>query len=126
MFRESRYFQRRNADDVIKLIRGCRDGVITDETGLSECTMDCDSSNACDSSYHCDSCARAGGPDEDSDGCYWDPALDGECGYYWSSSDANLYDEEKCVRFNYGDVGGCSSVDEYQTLEYVRCVRSHP
>ena len=61
------------------LIRGCPDTM----TGGACRVTDACLGRSCTSSA-CSSCDYLGGPA--ADGCYWDPALDGFCTWYWSSS----------------------------------------
>jgi len=64
--------------ELISLIRGC----YTLECGLSD--PDC-VNNSC-YGPECWCCPELEGPDTDPAGCYWDPALAGDCVWYWSAS----------------------------------------
>ncbi len=103
-------------DDLISLLHGCQNGIETD-MNPSLCTMNpdnCSLTDTCGSVRNCGVC---------SDGCYWDPALDGSCSVYWSSSsyapDPNL---AWYVYFSYGEVVNLDKEDS----GYVRCIRHSP
>ncbi len=101
------------ADELISLLRGCQNGIEAD-MGPSLCTMNpdnCSLADTCGSVSNCDVC---------SDGCYWNPALNGSCSVYWSSSSyAPDPDLAWYVYFSYGDVVNLDKEDS----GYVRCIR---
>jgi hypothetical protein len=84
--------------ELISLIRGCVSGVPTVDSSPSSCGVtdpEC-LSPTCVAGPDCDWCTDHLGPDGNSGGCYWDPALSGICdAYYWSISeyatDANYH-----------------------------------
>ncbi len=65
------------------LVRGCP---ATEDSGACGVTDAC-LVDAC--SHDCDGCSDWGGPG--ASGCYWDPALEGVCSLYWSSSSHELF-----------------------------------
>jgi hypothetical protein len=95
--------------ELISLLRGCVSGTTTGDLSRSQCGViepGCLDYDECWDA-RCGYCEYEGGSDDESDGCYWDPALAGICGDYWSSSsgaDNWLYGWD--VRFGYGYVGG--------------------
>jgi hypothetical protein len=73
--------------ELISLIRGCEDGTATGDLSVSKCKVsdpDC-LGDTCDDTG-CGKCASMSGPDDEPDGCYWEPDLEGHCRQYWSSS----------------------------------------
>jgi hypothetical protein len=118
-----------NIDELISLLRWCQDGTNGVDLGPSLCTMTpagCVATDTCSDVDMCRSCIDGGGL---ALGCYWDPALAGDCGAYRSSSavDSNT---SWLVFFDVGNVGFLvvatdAGVGDPDTA-YVRCVRSGP
>jgi hypothetical protein len=110
--------------ELISLLRGCVGGTATGDLSTSDCGVsdpDCLEDACCDGA--CDSCDALGGPDDDPAGCYWDPALAGNCWGYWSSSSyATNVSYAWGVSFN----GGYVDFDDKSLAGYARCVRSGP
>lgn len=95
------------------LIRGC---TATQTGGSCGVTDLCLSYNSCRGSS-CGGCASKAGP---ANGCYWPDAMEGYCGWYWSSSPvADRIDEAFYVGFGYGYVRD----DHTRSENHVRCVR---
>ncbi len=96
------------------LIRGCpatEDGGacgVTDSCLDDPCLIDC---GGC----------SGGGPGVG--GCFWDPALEGTCDCYWSSSSHAAYPSYAWFVYVYGAVVGLYDKGDYH---YVRCVRPGP
>ncbi len=111
-------------DELITLIRGCQNRAITDDLSPSLCTMtpeNCSQTDTCDGFSNCGTCSSLWGPG--SGGCYWDPALSGACGWYWSSpSYAPNSGAAWRVNFNSGYVDDSGK----GFSGYVRCVRPGP
>jgi len=111
--------------ELISLVRGCVDGVTTDERDKSLCGLtdpDCLSETCADySPSSCGGCAGMGLSDDGPLDCYWDPVLQGSCAVYWSSSP---YDGLNAwfVDFDYGG----ASVSGKDMAIGARCVRSGP
>ncbi len=97
------------------LVRGCP---ATEDGGLCGVTDAC-LDDTCD--HDCGGCSGSGGPGEG--GCYWDPALEGTCDRYWSSSSHAAYP-------SYAWFLGFGVADIYYDHEdselVVRCVRLGP
>ena len=97
------------------LIRGCP-GTVTG--GACEVTDSCLSYSLCWDEGACYSCSGGDGP---ADGCYWPDSIIGTCGWYWSSSPVEDFDDFAWhVDFNNGRVNRYD-VDYYHLR--VRCVR---
>ena len=97
------------------LIRGCPD---TEDGGA------CGVTDACleESCWHdCEGCDGGGGPG--AEGCYWDPALEGGCEWYWSSS--SYAGSPSCAWAVYFTSGYVPS-DDKANVYAARCVRSGP
>ncbi len=94
-------------------IRGCPE---TEESGLCGVTDACLGS-AC---YHdCTGCTTFSGPG--SGGCFWDPAVEGTCGWFWSSSSrASVPTYAWHVLFSDASVDASSKPNTY----YARCVHT--
>jgi len=74
-------------DELISLLRGCKDGIETGDLSLSSCTMqpfDCAQSDSCTYVISCELCENNQGPG--SAGCYCNAELSGSCLVYWSST----------------------------------------
>lgn len=98
------------------LIRGCPD---TMTGGACRVTDSC-LGRTCTSAA-CSSCDYLGGPA--ADGCYWDPALEGFCTWYWSSSSyAGASSYAWAVDFVDGSVFSVNKTNRRS----VRCVRAEP
>jgi hypothetical protein len=109
--------------ELISLLRGCVNGVSTGDLSTSECGVsdpDCLGDACCDAA--CNYCDELAGPDDDPDGCYWVPELEGPCTLYWSSSYTNYVSYAWFVFFNAGMV---YSFDKSYTY-CARCVRGGP
>lgn len=96
------------------LIRGCSDTVTGGACGVTD---SCLSYSSCWSEGTCQSCSSGEGP---TTGCYWPDEMQGNCGWYWSSSAIEDHTGFAfAVNFNSGDVlsgfGGSSN--------RVRCVQ---
>ena len=98
-------------------IRGCPGTVTGGACGVTDSCLD----SSCWSSAACNRCSWLGGPD--SDGCYWDSTVGGDCYWYWSSSS---YAESTflawVVNFTGGSVNGLGKTVPLD----VRCVRREP
>jgi len=108
-----------NVDELISLIRGCVDGTATYDLSPSTCEMTpagCAETDSCNGTSNCSLCSIGNGPGLGS--CYWDPALGGTCGWYWSSS---TYSSAVVwgVHFDNGYVGSAFVHADRR----VRCVR---
>lgn len=107
--------------ELISLIRGCVDGVETGDLSTSDCGVsdpNCLAWNCWEAA--CNNCDYYTGPDDDPDGCYWDPSLAGYCNCYWSSSlFAGSGSAAWYVYFNGGHVNNAVKSLTYK----VRCVR---
>jgi hypothetical protein len=117
-----------NIDELISLLRGCQNGTETGDLSRSLCAMTpegCAESDSCGGINNCSICEDSPplGPDGNPDGCYWEPALEGVCASYWSSStSANRSSNAVYVTFGRGYVS-----DALKTVtSYVRCVRGEP
>jgi len=98
--------------ELFSLIRGCS----SSDCGVSD--PDC-LQNWC-LGAECESCEDTEGPDDEPYGCYWDPALSGDCSSYWSASGcASAPVNGWRVRFSQAMIG---ESDKGSTLD-VRCVR---
>ena len=109
--------------ELVSLMRGCVDGTATGDLSTSECQVsdpDCLDWDCTDSG--CEWCDASDGPDQNSEGCYWDPGLEGECSEvaYWSSSLSA--EDVSYVWYFFFDWGGLSYHDK-SNLHEVRCVR---
>ena len=107
--------------ELISLMRGCVEGEATGDLSKSACGVEdpwCLESS-CNDGADCGACTCEAGPGE---GCYWDPALSGDCTWYWSSS-SYVNDPGRAWRVGFH----CGHVYSFQkSLEYemrVRCVR---
>ncbi len=131
-------------DELISLIRGCQNGIATDDLSLSLCIMcpkncseidyceyACGETDHCDSSIPCvcDPCADKKGPG--SDGCYWDPSLVGECDNtygmglpWWSSAEIPRTPAYWNVDFCQGRPMSARSF--FGGGAHLRCVRRSP
>jgi hypothetical protein len=69
-----------------------------------------------------DDCDEMGGPDDNPMGCYWNPVLDGECYWYWSSTYPDG-DPSNAVLLFYGEGFIYEGTGQYLSLGYVRCVK---
>ena len=98
--------------ELISLIRGC------DQSGCGISDPGCLDLSCADG---CSTCSYLAGPG--SGGCYWDPALEGPCDWYWSSS-SYAYDTS-CAWLVYFHSGRVSYYDKTYAI-YVRCVRLGP
>lgn len=107
--------------ELITLLRGCEDGIATGDLSPGACEMipaGCADEDNCTGAINCYWCPMGDGPG--ADGCYWDPALGGDCRWYWSSSrHSTHYHYARIVAFTGGGVhyDGCSYTHG------VRCVR---
>lgn len=113
-----------NIDELISLIRGCKNGTPTGDLSTSLCEMTpagCAEADSCSGSTTCSVCFGIDVPEW---GCYWDPGLGGTCGVYWSSSSASSNDGDFgwCLLFGNGNVGTYNRIGDY----YARCVRGGP
>ncbi len=98
------------------LIRGC---AATEDGGACGVTDACLDSSC--QGPECYECSYLGGPG--AGGCYWDPALEGACSAYWSSS-SHAADPSFAwfVHFDFAFVVSGGKVFD----RYVRCVRPGP
>ncbi len=100
-----------------KLIRGCpatEDGGYCHVTDSCLTAWDCWENNSCE-------CDPLGGPG--ADGCYCDPALEGTCSWYWSSSSRADYTVDAwTVSFSNADV----HFSDKDSARSIRCVRPGP
>jgi len=115
-----------NIDELISLLRGCQDGTETGDLSPSLCEMipaGCAATDSCEdrSCYSfCDYDPPAG---PGVGGCYWDPALSGNCFIYWSSTTSSSTDFEAwIVPFDYGWAASAGDTN----IDNVRCVRTGP
>ncbi len=125
-------------DELISLIRGCREGVATGDLSLNDCVMtpeNCSEIDSCEWNT-CEKCDLKKGPS--SDGCYWDPGLIGECfvcsnpdcsGHvgsisWWSSTDDSSAPAQWTVDFYRGYP--LSQYTQHGSWGYLRCVRRNP
>ena len=110
-------------DELISLLRGCVNMESTGDLSLSNCDV-CDPGGVDSSSgvfANCGSCSTMNGPGNG--GCYWDPALSGECRRYWSkSSHTDLSDKAWYANFELGD----QSWKDMNGSYHVRCMRAVP
>ena len=68
---------------------------------------------------NCGECMNGDGPGKS--GCYWDPALEGTCGFYWSSSERGDLDTQAWgTKIIEGMIASLAKAD----FGYVRCVRT--
>jgi hypothetical protein len=104
-----------NMGELISLLRGCQNGTETGDLSTSLCEM-----NHASWTTTCAPCSNYYGP---ASGCYWDPAVGGTCGWYWSSSfPATNSSTAWGVYFYNGEVSNISKFVDFR----VRCVRSGP
>ncbi len=96
------------------LIRGCPKTETDGSCGVTDSCMKVNSS--CWDSL-CKGCSGFGGPG--SIGLYWPAELDGECCFYWSSSEITKYDDAWGVHFSLAAVYSYNAFLEGN----VRCVR---
>jgi hypothetical protein len=111
--------------ELISLLRGCVNGTATGDLSTSDCgvTDPVCLGDECWDYPTCSSCGLLAGPDDDPNGCYWDPALAGTCFWYWSSSShASDVSDAWAVGFAGGDVGNGAKSGTF----YYRCVRGGP
>jgi hypothetical protein len=117
-----------NIDELKSLLRGCQNGVETEASSTTLCTMSpegCIQVDSCagnNSGINCNRCDTGDGPDSDPAGCYWDADLTGTCGWYWSSTIQTSAQGAWYVDFNLGYVEAHQRTDP----NYVRCVHSDP
>ncbi|MCP4677193.1 MAG: DUF1566 domain-containing protein [Deltaproteobacteria bacterium] len=68
---------------------------------------------------NCGECLSGGGPGKS--GCYWEPALEGTCGFHWSSSEREDLDTQAWgSKITEGMIAPSAKTDR----GYVRCVRT--
>ncbi len=108
-------------DELISLMCGCANGEVVGDLTPSECEMTpagCAATDTCDGLSNCNYCSTLDGPG--AGGCFWDPSLNGNCFWYWSSTSSAA------------DPPGAWYVDFHQGYVYsypksinnlVRCVR---
>jgi hypothetical protein len=111
-------------DELISLMRGCKNGSNADLAAVSTCGVSDPSclGDSCKDATACAICTSFGGPD--SGGCYWNDALSGACNYTnsncWSSSTSEaLSGDAWQVNFLKGEVVHYAKFYD----RYVRCVR---
>lgn len=66
----------------ITAMRGCQNGTTGDANDETQCTWVSNQTLM----QNCNGCPAGDGPDDDSEGCYWNVELDGPCDDYWSTS----------------------------------------
>jgi hypothetical protein len=111
--------------ELISLIRGCVDMHATGDLSRNQCGVTdpgCIDHEDCWETG-CEGCGQYAGPDDESDGCYWDPALAGECYSCWSSSSYASYSG---YAWYVGFDGGYASSADKNFPNQVRCVRGGP
>lgn len=108
--------------ELISLLRGCVNGTATGDLSASDCGVtdpDCLGYECGDA---CNFCDYLTGPDDDPDGCYWVPGLEGTCGWYWSSSHVTFITSTWNVVFSVGNAEHYPEIG----ISYARCVRGGP
>jgi hypothetical protein len=108
-------------DELISLVRGCVDGEPTSDLSLSGCGLndpDCLDTSCLGTA--CASCDVGLGPGLD--GCYWDPALNGDCQGAWSASVGEFSNQRWVVQFHYGWPASYQVTGMYD----VRCLHREP
>ena len=112
--------------ELISLLRGCVDGLNTGDLSISSCAVTDPGclENACSDSG-CWYCDLLEGPDHNPWGCYWDPALAGQCEWdlFWSSSSVASDEYSVWSVGFYSSTVNCSSKNN---MNLVRCVRDGP
>ncbi len=97
------------------LVRGCPATEDGGACGVTDACLD----DPCNHDCGCGSVM--GGPG--ADGCYWDPALEGGCSYYWSSSS---HAADPSYAWGVGFYYAVVHVDCKDDYDSVRCVRPGP
>jgi hypothetical protein len=103
-------------DELRTLIQGCAE---TEEGGACGVTDSCTDISCMDS---CDGCIALGGPG--AGGCYWDPALEGDCSVLWSSTVYPGSGYGWCVNFGLANIHWDHFGDGGFGARGVRCVHT--